>query len=200
MDIYKNNLIKRPDFPMQMSINIKDDKINEHVKNAQDRDLKPLMDCDLFSDMVSTVSRVQQLLLDNPAYEMTDSEEAYMWLFNGHNYGSPERTFDGLKFCIAYYAYGRLLVNNDLHVNAGGNSYKITADSERPSSRVIDQAAKQANSVAYGYWLDALDFLNAFPDRFQYFSVNTDCCKSSNKNGGRKSAPRFSPVRPNCNG
>lgn len=190
-------MIGRADFPMKMSVNIKDDSVQEHVKNAQDRDLKPLLGSQMFSDFVNVIVALNEKIADNPAYEMTDIEESYFWLFNGHNYGTPVTSFDGLKMCIAYYAYARLLRDNDLKVNAGGNSYKVGNDSERPSSRVIDQAAKQAESVAYGYWLDAVEFLNGNADRFAYYKTNSACCKESQPGRINKSAPIFSPVN-NC--
>ena len=148
------NLITILDFEWirDISENILPERIDPFITEAQEFDVKPVLGRSLFYAMVSGL-------------EGSPVEEIYTDLFEGKTYTDPsinaEISFAGVRKALIYYAYARLLLNNDMNITSFGNvikeneNYSANADEKRIARGVI--AAREA---ARAYESDYVKYLN----------------------------------------
>jgi hypothetical protein len=131
----------------ELSLNIDDaTRINPYILQAQQFDLKPLLG-----------EQFYKYILDNPA-----TEEIQLLLSGGgYDYQNTNYEFSGLKIVMAYYAYARIIENQNIHVTRFGVVFKNNADvSERVDEKTLQRLILQTRNQARAYWDECLLFLN----------------------------------------
>lgn len=184
-------LINRSDFKADMSVNISEKRLKEHIENAQRFEVATLMGKEFFLDLLAKFKSRKDGFDSNPAYTPSDIEEAYHQLLNGT---TDVDMFEGLKPVISYYAYARFVLANDLKINDGGNSFKMGDNSERASFNSVKNASIRAESDALGYWNEVKSYLDKNTATFTLWISNTGCGNAEKRRTGM---PRISSVKSN---
>jgi hypothetical protein len=142
-------LISATDFATykELSVNIDDTtRINPYILQAQQFDLKLLVGEVFYKD-----------ILDNP----TSTENALLLNEGSYTHQNKSYEFFGLKSALVYYAYARLLENQNINVTRFGVVFKNNADvSERVDEKTLQRLIQQARGQARAYWDDCEVFLN----------------------------------------
>jgi hypothetical protein len=131
----------------ELSVNIDDTtRINPYILQAQQFDLKPLVGEVFYKD-----------ILDNP----TSAENTLLLNGGAYSYQNKNYEFSGLKIVLAYYAYARIIENQNIHVTRFGVVFKNNADvSERVDEKTLQRLILQTRNQARAYWDECHLFLN----------------------------------------
>lgn len=148
-------LITKEDFAgySELSTNIREDKkLNQHILNAQELDLKPLLGFAFFHDLLKN----------------KDSEK-YQDLINGKEYrysNIVDVNFLGLKPVLVYYSVARYTQVANVQATATGFTVKSNQYSEQPDFRMRAEMIREAESIAIGHWSNVQMFLDTHSTDF----------------------------------
>ena len=131
----------------ELSLNIDDStRIDPYIKQAQQFDLKPLLDEEFYKDLTDNSSTAPNSLL---------------LIGGGYNHQNKSYEFSGLKAALVFYAYARIIENQNIHVTRFGVVYKNNADvSKRVDEKTLQRLVQQARNQAKVYWDECELFLN----------------------------------------
>ena len=139
------NLITYSDFAAirDVSSNINSTKrIDPYILESQEMDIRPLLGDIFFQEVINNQSTYTTLLSGGT------------YTYEGYTY-----SFQGLKKVHVYYAYARLLLNDDIKSTPSGFKNKITQESEPISETTRNRMANQNREAADTYWKQCYDFL-----------------------------------------
>ncbi|UPT66887.1 MAG: hypothetical protein M0D57_21070 [Sphingobacteriales bacterium JAD_PAG50586_3] len=141
----------------ELSVNIDDTtRINPYILQAQQFDLKPLVGEVFYKDII-----------DNP----TSTENSLLLTGGAYAYQNKSYEFSGLKSALVYFAYARLLENQNINVTRFGVVFKNNADvSERVDEKTLQRLILQARNQARAYWDECEVFLNRQSTDFPLWS------------------------------
>ena len=133
-----------------VSVNIKDAVFDTAINDAQILDVRPILGGAFYLDVIDNTFGVSPIL------------SPYAELLNGTTYtDSCDDTvkFYGLKPMIVFFAYARLISNNNNFFTNGGNKYKTTNQSERIDTSELQRWINTATSKAIAYQEDVISYL-----------------------------------------
>lgn len=175
--IIDTNLIGMKELTPFMSQNVKYSRVSPMIEAAQMFDVRPLLGDNLYYDMVDTL--MQYNARPDPNTPLTDKEALYLQLMDGFTYGKPTQVFRGLAIVITYFSVARIVLDNDLKINEGGNNFKANQYSERPGAAAIKLASNKKESLAIAYFQDVKKYLNLFYASYPLWQMNDGCCKTA---------------------
>lgn len=131
----------------ELSLNIDDStRIHPYIKQAQQFDLKPLLGEEFYKD-----------LTDNS----TSTPNSLLLTGGGYTHQNKNYEFSGLKAALVFYAYARIIENQNIQVTRFGVVYKNNADvSERVDEKTLQRLVQQTRNQARVYWDECELFLN----------------------------------------
>lgn len=139
-------------FYRDISVNINKSKdLEPYILQAQRMDLQPVLGAAFYLDVVTKTLY--------PVGSPTTNE--YDELVNGVIYkdgNNNDIQYYGLKPLIVYYAYARMINNNDFKVTKSGNKFKTNDFSTSAKSNVQNQM-NGANSAGLYYQNNLIEFL-----------------------------------------
>lgn len=133
--------------------------IEPYIEEAEQADLKNLLGAELYYDLVKN-----------------KNDGKYSDFLNGKEYQNSKGNtlaFAGLKKTLAYFAYARLILNDNLKHTNSGMVFKRNEYSEQPSSKSIADKAQNAKAMAMNFWQDCEAFLNH--NKSVYSLWKSDC-------------------------
>ena len=138
-----------------ISSNIDEQRINTAIMEAQNIDVKPLINEQVYITLIEG-----DVIPDN-----------YLQLMNGciYTYNDLKYKFEGLKVAIIYFAYARLIKGLDSSVSAGGLVQKNNDFSTHTPIRERMNAANEAESIGNLHLKECLDYLTRNNDLFPEF-------------------------------
>lgn len=146
-------LIKNSDFKSYRPIsdNFVQDKMDVWIREAQRFDIRPILGDAFYQDFITKFD-------DTGASEYT----AYQNLLNGVNYTYNSQTirFEGVKPCLIYYAYARMIKNQQVNVAPHSAVQKLVPQSQPVSASMIKMQVDDALSSAGVYQNEILQFLD----------------------------------------
>ena len=133
-----------------VSVNIKQAVFDTAINDAQILDVRPILGAAFYLDVVTNI------------YGASPIPPLYADLLNGTTYvnncGDTVK-FYGLKPMIVFFAYARLISNNNNFFTNGGNKLKLTNQSEVVSTKDLQSWINTATSKAIAYQEDVISFL-----------------------------------------
>lgn len=150
-----NNLISISDIQgiiKDMSVNVEQERIERHIAEAQEFDIKPVLGRALYLGFVNGLGASPQ-------------EDIYVDLWEGKTYTdkgiNADVSFEGVKRALIYYAYARFLNNQNTNVGSFGivvkeNNPYSKSEEEKKIQRLVTSAIQAAES----YKSDFVKFLN----------------------------------------
>lgn len=161
-------LINRSDFDgrVDISANLSDKKLNQHILHAQDFDLRDLMGDNFYFDMLAKFRT-----------------EPYKSLIEGRFYPKDgvQRNFEGLKAVIAYFTAAKLIFELDLTITPNGIYSKRNEYSDAIDDKTKLFRANQYKNMAISVFNMAKDYINENANLFQYWGLSC---------GGENQAPK----------
>ncbi len=135
--------------------NIDEYRINSAVMEAQNIDVKPLINEQVYIALI----------------EGDTVPDNYLPLMNGciYTYNSLKYKFEGLKVAIIYFAYARLIKGLDNSISAGGFVQKTNDFSTHSSIKERMNAANEAEEIGNCHLKECLDYLTRNNDLFPEF-------------------------------
>ena len=134
--------------------NIDDQKIESYILEAQYFEMRPIVGDEIYylmqQDYTGTAFQLPRFV---------DLWTGAQWLFNDRLIA-----FEGLKDCISYYAYARILNDGKINVTRYGVKSLLDENSEDIADGAQRVAWRQAVSVAIGKGADAERFLRSARD------------------------------------
>lgn len=134
----------------QVSVNLRDEDINQHIEDAERMDLRPLLGEEFYQAISS------------------ETEGGYDDLLNGSNYTFNSKSYShpGLKRVLEDYSFARYVLFGSQKDTSFGFVEKSTQDSTH-----IDWSRKKATSQnvkdsAFQLWKDVERFLNRKKDDY----------------------------------
>lgn len=138
-----------------ISNNLKDGRIAPYIKEVEDTYVMPQIGADLYEK------------LD------TGAEKDDTLLYGGYYDGHTGREYcHGITSAVAYYAYARVLRNNQINVTAFGVTQKQTTLSTPHREHSIDDAATEAKKMGDLYMESCIRYLHR---------NDTGCCQERHK-------------------
>lgn len=146
-------LIKNSDFDdyRPVSENFVQKKMDTWIREAQVADIRPILGDAFYQDFITK--------FDNTgASEYND----YQNLLNGttYTYNSQTIKFEGVKPCLVYYAYARMIKSQQVNVAPHSVVQKLTPQSQPVSASMIKIQVDDALSMAGVYQNEILQFLD----------------------------------------
>lgn len=145
-------LIKNKDIREYRSIsdNFSQDKMDRWILEAQRMDIRPILGDAFYHDFVEN-------------FDVTGHAEYtnYQNLLNGTTYTHNSETikFEGLKPCVVYYTYARMIKNQQINVNPFSVTQKLVQESQQVSSATLKMQVDDAISSAVVYQQETVQFL-----------------------------------------
>ena len=118
-------------------------KLNPHILDAQECDVRPLLGEEFWIDIVDNLSDYDDLWLE------------HTYTHAGHTYRHP-----GLKYVLIMYTYARYKDDAQMHDTAHGVVMKTTEFSTPVSDKAIARAGAKARSSAQVYWSRVKQYLD----------------------------------------
>ena len=138
----------------EISKNVRDDKINPYIEDAQRLDLKPLLGERLYNALVKNESK-HTLLLEGGEYE-----------YEGESYDHP-----GLNKVLSIYAYARYVMFGSYTDTAFGFVEKSSQDSKSVGDAHKRTLYTQNQNTAAAYFEEVALYMS----RTDYEFWRTDC-------------------------
>lgn len=129
-----------------ISTNLKDGRITPYIKEVEDAYIIPAISAEVYEALDAGI--------------MTDDTLMY-----GGYYTNGEGKKDichGVCIATAYYAYARVLKNNQINVTAFGVTTKQGQASTPTSSGTIDDAVEEARRMGEHYLASCVRYLNRY--------------------------------------
>lgn len=126
-----------------IAANVKDARIEPYIKECEDAYIMPALGAGLY-ERLDTKQEQDQVLLDGGYYDGPDGR-AYC---------------HGIRRAVAYFAYARLLRNNQVNVTAFGVTQKTGAYSQPTDGQQIASAATEATKMAEVYLHSCVDYIH----------------------------------------
>lgn len=145
-------LISYNDFAPYTDINSnidKSKKLDPFIRQAQYFDLKEVLGDKMFYSLVEDFESSPSL----PVYSNLMNGSTYQ--ISGTNYRNP-----GLIPVLCYFTYSRYVLSKQSNDTAYGLVHKKNEFSELISEKELNRLADNARSIAAGYMVDVLKFLN----------------------------------------
>jgi hypothetical protein len=121
------------------------------IREAQRFDIRPILGDAFYQDFVTK-------------FNNTGASEysAYQDLLNGvtYTYNSQTIKFEGVKPCLVYYAYARMIKNQQVNVAPHSVVQKLTPQSQPVSASMIKLQVDDALSAAVVYQNEIIQFLD----------------------------------------
>lgn len=132
-------------------------KLNMHIEHAQSFDLRPLLGDLFFYDLLKN-----------------STDEKYQDLLNGKSYqvDGIEISFGGIKPVIVHFATARLVPDISFQITPSGMFSKRNELSDPVDPREISRQVKNYESLAIGYWQQAISFLNGNTETYTHWRTN----------------------------
>lgn len=152
-------------------------RIQPHIREAQDLDLKPVLNNALYYDFL--------LKFDSEADVMYTK---YQSLLKGKvwTYNANQEQFSGITPMLSYYALARFIEANPFHVTRSGFVKKVVTQSETASAEEIRTMCNGLRSAAMSYQNDVVRFLEN--NNTDYPLYNTG---GASENAGRSTSFNF---------
>jgi len=164
-------LITKDDFApyAELSINLKEEKkLLQHINNAQELDLRPLLGDQMYYDMLKK-----------------SGDHNYAELLNGKEYedNGVSIQFQGLKPVIVYFAYARYLLVANVQATATGFTQKLNDMSQPIDSRTRTAMIQDAQSIANSYFQRVLTYLNKNKNLFPFWKQGCNQSVQTRRSG-----------------
>ena len=149
-----------------------DARINPFIIEAQNMDLRPVLNDVLFYDFITKFN----VTLD-PMYAK------YQKLLNGgtYTYNSQTIYFDGVKAMLSYYALARFVVANPVNVTRMGVAIKTLQQSEPADAATIKYFVNDLRGTAIGYQNQIIQFLITNPTDYPLYNLGGGASQQPNK-------------------
>ncbi|TZF84512.1 hypothetical protein FW774_05860 [Pedobacter sp. BS3] len=152
-------------------------KLDPHIREAQDFDLKPVIGAGLLYDFLTKVNEYRGALAADPEYVATADQQKYLDLLYGKDYQQDGYTihFEGCRAFLVYASYARYLPEANLASTEYGLRYKKDEYSENIDKASRAELVAKAKEGARVYESDMIDFLNANLDSYPLFRSSCKC-------------------------
>ena len=151
----------------EVSKNVKEDKINPHIEDAQFLDVRPLLGNDLYN------------LIDGDLQSIPNIE-----LLEGGQYTIDKGTFfnPGLNKVLSIFSYARYMLHGSFTDTGFGLVEKSSQDSQAVSAASKRDLYTRDRETAMQYWFEVKKFLDRNTDSFPSWKKS---CKPSRLSGLR---------------
>lgn len=129
-----------------ISANLKDGRIVPYIKEVEDAYILPAIGADLY-ERLDTRTIIDPILLDGGYYTRTTQ------------CGEERDKCHGLRIAVAYFAYARVLKNNQINVTAFGVTEKHTNLSNPVKDESVDDAVGAARKMGDYYLQSCIRYL-----------------------------------------
>lgn len=136
-------------------------RIRPHIREAQDLDLKPVLNNALYYDFISKFD----VESDVSYSKYQDLLKGKVWTYNGN----PEE-FKGIVPMLCYYSLARYVELNPFHVTRTGVVKKVVNQSEAATQEEIRIICNGLRSAAMSYQNDVIRFLEQNPTDYPLYS------------------------------
>jgi len=137
-------------------------RIDNFIREAEDLWVRPALGPEMYFKIE------QSVLMDNTEHPITDNLGGlilfrhlgdYELLLTGGYYDSNKKHCVGLIQAVAYLAYSRLILQNQVNVTSFGTVQKISAMSEPIDIQVVSRIARETEKIGLGYLKQCIDCL-----------------------------------------
>lgn len=161
-------IITKADFENQveLSVNLKDQKLSPHIRHAMDFDLRELMG-DRFYYYFLTWFNPDGTIKDGVPPNILN-------LYAGDNYevDSVPYTNPGIKPVLVYFAAARLIKGIDAHITPNGYRDKVNEFSEQVGAGRKSFQANEYENQALSYWRQVETFMGYRKDMYPEYFVS----------------------------
>jgi|SRR5690606_3306032 len=143
-------------------------RIVPYILEAQELDIKPLLNEVLYYDLIQNMN-----------------EPKYKLLVYGGEYTYRDKTysFNGLVASLSYFTLARFIQSNPLNITSFGVVVKTTTQSQPADSAAIRAEVNSLKSSAMGYQREVERFLERHPNDYPLYADNGKSSKSSRNQG-----------------
>lgn len=138
-----------------------DERIKPFILEAQNTDLKPVLNNALFYDFITNFD--DTLPINQPYTDLLNGKE---WTID-----SNVEFFEGVKPMLCYYALARFIEGNPFHVTRFGVVTKIQQQSEKATPEEIRMICNGLRSSAISYQNDVIRFLENNPTNYPLYNT-----------------------------
>lgn len=129
-----------------ISNNLKDRRITPYIKEIEDAYILPAIGADLY-ERLDTRKEIDPILLDGGYYTRIG------------RCGEERDKCYGLRIAVAYFAYARVLKNNQINVTAFGVTEKHTSLSNPSNDNDVQDAVAEARKMGDYYLQSCVRYL-----------------------------------------
>ena len=150
-----------------ISKNLSKEKIEPYVIQAQQSELRQFIGHEFYYDLISSWQ-------GDSFSGGTQSNLNEAW--NGESYDYADgrtRQFYGLKMCLIYWSYARILESIDFFVSAYGNRLAQHDNSERATRAAVKQKANEARAMAEMYASEAQVYFDKKKSTYTLWNYST---------------------------
>lgn len=131
-----------------IAANLKDARLAPYLKECEDAYIMPALGADLYERLDNKIE-TDETLLNGGYYNKADGARAYC---------------HGIRRAVAYFAYARVLRNNQVNVTAFGVVNKTGSYSQQAESAQVESAATDAIKMAEVYLHSCIEYLHREDD------------------------------------
>jgi hypothetical protein len=148
--------------------NIPPDRIEAFIYEAQQQDLRPVLNDALYTDFMT-----DQINGGTGTSGLTTHSD-YNILLAGevYTYGGRQIEFPGLKPLIAYHTLARFVQNNPINIVSYGIVIKTGDKSAKVDQTAINNLYAELRAIAVGYAKETRKYLYNNVARFQLYGYN----------------------------
>lgn len=127
-----------------ISASLRDERITPLIREAEDMYVRPAIGDALYIELLEDEGKYP-VLLAGGVYEA----------------GGKKTYCTGLKKAIAYYAYAKIILNNQTNVTSWGVGQKNITESTPATPAALDKTYNDAKAVADRYMTECLAYIDA---------------------------------------
>lgn len=150
-----------------LSANIKQQRLSNFIKKAQELDLKPFLGHAFYYQLLSFFTAENNLSESTP--------QCYQDLYNGCSYtdqAGHTLSFDGLIPALSYFTLARLTESDTIHFTASGPVVKQQENTNCLKPAEITKLVQHQRSIANAYLRDVEKYLQANKAQFPLWHYN----------------------------
>ena len=125
--------------------NISESRLSPYIKEVEDFYIMPAIGAELYEKLDKQEAN-DDILLDGGYYDNSDGSRGFC---------------HGIYTAVAYFAYAKILLNNQINVTAFGVTQKSSTLSTPTSDATIKDTAAEAKKMGHMYLDSCIAYLNA---------------------------------------
>ena len=133
-----------------ISANLKDQRIQPYIKEVEDAYVLPAIGAELY-EKLDAGETTDTILLDGGYYDKPSEKCAG---------GKTRARCYGIRLAVAFYAYARVLKNNQINVTAFGVTQKTSPMSAPTGDEAIEDAVSEARKMGDLYLHSCVEYLH----------------------------------------